>query len=134
MIDEAPDGGSGRIKGRPVRVFSNQLQAAISPEKVDMRDYNGVSVSVMVNGVGPSGRLRLLGAPQPGGIYLPLSDQSADQSNIVANKIFDAAVGSCWLKAELVSLSGSFSEGQGFSAIITPYRAPGPTSILAVVS
>lgn len=132
LLEEAV--GTSRIKGDAAWVFSGKSINALSDGSIDVQAYNAVSVEVLVTGTGPSATITILGAPAAGATFLPLPDPNATQTAVTASKIFDVQVGASFLKVQLSDISGSYTGGDGWTIIVTPYIAFGSSNITAVVS
>ena len=122
-----------RIKGDPVRLFSRQTANALSDSAVDLRQFNAAHVVVLVTGTTPSATVSLEGAEEEGGNYIALPGPNASQT-VTANVAFDVMVGSAFAKVRIASISGTFASGQGYTVIVTPYRAGGQANIQVVAA
>ena len=108
------------LKGRPVRVFSNESVNKISDTKVDCRNFNRVHFDVVVTGTTPSATITILGL-LGGRPFVALSDSNATQAGVTANDSFDCIVGCEEITVEISSISGTFGAQQGFTVVVTPY-------------
>ncbi|TAK33523.1 MAG: hypothetical protein EPO21_13180 [Chloroflexota bacterium] len=117
-----------RIKGDPVRFFEREVAARLSDKALDARSYNAVSFEVQVSGGSPSADITIESGPAEGGSYLLVMDPRGTQPGVTNSRIFDVLIGGAWVKVRLANVTGAIT------VIGTPYVAPGPTSIMAVVS
>lgn len=125
----SPDtqGGAGLVKADPIVVCSNRQTAGLIDKVIDCRQYNAVSVQVLIGGTA-SATVNVLGAQSDGGNYLALPDPNALQ-DITANKNFDVVVGVPYAKLSISNyVSGVFT------IIVTPFVSPGQTRLAVTVT
>lgn len=118
-------------KGSPTVLFRAQTVPARSDRSADCRDANAVSLHILLTGQNVQAVLAFEGADADGGPSLPLPNPNA-QVTLSTNQIIDMPVGAAFFYARLVSLQGTFANGQGVTITATPYVSPGQTSITAV--
>jgi len=112
-------------KGTPVRMWRDVAHAAngLSDEAVFCGDFNAVQVRVLVTGTSPSATISVEGAAEQGANYMLESDPGARRTAITADTTFNCLVASSWVKVRIANISGTFTGGQGFTIIVTPYEA-----------
>lgn len=125
------EGTLAEIKGAPLRIFGLTPRSAngLSDLALDCRLANAVHVEVYVSGATPSATITIEGASESGGNFQTLPDPNATQAAVATDDSFDVNVGSAWVRVRIASISGTFTAGQGYIVIVTPYVAAGQNQI-----
>jgi len=109
------------IKGTPDRVFNNQQINAISDDAMNTSLYNMLHVLVLVSGTSPVATLTVVSAE---GLDVAVPDPNGVKT-ITTSTAYLVAVPITAIKLKLSGISGSFTAGQGFTVIVTPFVGAG---------
>lgn len=110
-------------KGKPVVVCSNYSSTdtkIFDDKKVDVRGYNKIHFDVLVTGTTPSATITILGVVL-GTPRVAVPDSNGTQAGVSATDSFVCEVGCQEIAVQISSLSGTFTSGQGFTVVVTPY-------------
>ncbi len=109
------------LKGEVNRLFVNQ-QFNQSSDRVEMSQWNMLHVDVRVTGSSASATITIQGDDGTGN-YVALPDPLATKTAVGANVSYDVVVGTRYARVDISSISGSYTAGQGFTVIVTPFRS-----------
>ena len=118
-------------KGEPQWVFGSQRQRAdgLSPEEraVDCSGFNAVSVKIIVYG-SPGATIQIVGGSSPGDAnYLAVPDPAGRMQNVNDSRVVDVIAGQRFIRVLLSS--GTWTGNAGYVIEVTPYIAPGQTTL-----
>lgn len=118
-------------KGIPQWVFGSQRARAngLSPEEraVDCSGFNAVSVKVIVYG-SPGATIQIEGGSSPGDPnFLRLPDPAGRLTQVNADALTEVIVGQRFVRVRLSG--GTYANNAGYAIEITPYIAPGQTTL-----